>query len=115
MRPSIVVDAPAGAQFCNGGICLMKRLLMVSLVGTLAACQPEPAAEPVAEEAAEAAPVTVANGTPVGTLAVTYADGTEGTAIFNADGTYSDTDADRRSEEHTHELKSLMRNSYAVL
>lgn len=72
----------------------MKRLLMVSLVGTLAACQPEPEAEPVVEEVVEVAPVTVANGTPVGTFAVTYADGTEGTAVINADGTYSDSDAD---------------------
>lgn len=76
----------------------MKRLLMVSLAGTLAgtlaACQPEPAAEPVVEEAAEAAPVTVANGTPVGTFAVTNADGTAGTTVINADGTYTDTDSE---------------------
>ena len=72
----------------------MKRLLMVSLVGTLAACQPEPAEEPVVDDAAEAAPVTVANGVPVGTFAVTNADGTEGTTVINADGTYSDSDAD---------------------
>lgn len=73
----------------------MKKLLMVSLVvGALAACQPEQEAEPVVEEIAEPAPVTVANGTPVGTFAVTNADGTEATAVINADGTYSDSDAD---------------------
>lgn len=72
----------------------MKRLLMVSLVGTMAACQPEPAAEPVAEEATEAAPVTVANGTPVGTFEATAADGSVGTTVINADGTYTDTDSD---------------------
>lgn len=77
----------------------MKRLLMVSLVGmlagTLAACKPEPVAEPVVEETAEAAPVTVANGTPAGTFAVSSADGTAmGTSVLNADGTYSDNGAD---------------------
>lgn len=73
----------------------MKKLLIVSLVGTLAACQPEPAAEPAAEEAAEPAPVTVANGTPAGTFEVTAADGTAGgTSVINADGTYTDSDAD---------------------
>lgn len=69
--------------------------LMIGLVG-LAACNkpaPAPAPEPAAEETVAAAP-TVANGSAPGTYEATAADGTVMTTVINADGTYSDTDAD---------------------
>jgi len=72
----------------------MKKLILLAGITALAACSK---AEAPAEEEAPveaAAPVTVANGTPVGTFTVTAADGTESTAVINADGTYRDTDAD---------------------
>lgn len=68
--------------------------LLVGLVA-LAACSkpaPAPAPEPAAEETA-AAPA-VANGSGPGTYEVVSADGSIGTSIINADGTYSDMDAD---------------------
>lgn len=69
--------------------------LLVGLVG-LAACSkpaPDPAPEPVTEETAAPMP-TAANGSAPGTYEVVAADGTVGTTVLNADGTYADTDAD---------------------
>ena len=74
----------------------MKKLAVVVLVGALAACQSEPAEEPVVQDAPETAAAlpTVANGSGPGTYLVTAADGTQMTAVINADGTYVDTAAD---------------------
>ena len=74
----------------------MKKLAVVVLVGALAACQSEPAQEPVVQDAPETAAAlpTVANGSGRGTYLVTGADGTQMTAVINADGTYVDTAAD---------------------
>ena len=77
----------------------MKRFAVLIGVAALAACNQEaPVAEETAEPAAEA-PVTVANGTPVGTFTVTNADGSTTTATINADGTYADSDADGKVTE----------------
>ncbi|UIP05671.1 hypothetical protein LY632_08080 [Erythrobacter sp. SDW2] len=76
----------------------MKNVLVTPLLVGLvavAACSkpaPAPAPEPAAEETA-AAPA-VANGSGPGTYEVTGEDGSVGTSIINADGTYSDLDAD---------------------
>jgi hypothetical protein len=75
----------------------MKKFATIVGIAMLAACNQGAADAPVAEESAaapEAAAPTVANGSPVGTYAVTAADGTQFTAAINADGTYSDTAAD---------------------
>lgn len=74
----------------------MRMLVIAATSVALAACnQSEPAPE-ATTEAAPAAPApmaTVANGSPAGTYEVTNPDGTVMTAMLNADGTYSDTDA----------------------
>ncbi len=75
----------------------MRRLILALLPLTvLAACSSEPAEEAVTEEpaAAEPAAVTAANGSPVGAYEATAADGTVTTSTLNADGTYTDTDAE---------------------
>lgn len=71
----------------------MKKWMIAACALALAGCQQEPAEEP-APAVEEPAPVTVANGTPVGTFEATAADGTVMTTVINADGTYSDTAAD---------------------
>ena len=71
----------------------MRRLLLVLVPLTiLAACSSEPAEEPVAEETVAA--VTAANGSPAGAYEATAADGTVTTTTLNADGTYTDVDAE---------------------
>lgn len=72
----------------------MKKLVLLAGVAALAACSQAEAPAEQETPTAEAAPVTVANGTPVGTFNVTAADGTESTTVINADGTYHDNDAD---------------------
>ena len=69
-------------------------LTVISSVLALSACSQAEA--PAEEEATveEAAPVTVANGSPAGTFIATAADGSEMTAILNADGTYIDKDSE---------------------
>ncbi|WP_338465868.1 hypothetical protein RXV95_09805 [Novosphingobium sp. ZN18A2] len=71
----------------------MKKLLVLSFVGALAACQQQPAPEPTPTATeTEATPLT-ANGSPPGVYEATSADGTVTTTTINADGTYTDTDA----------------------
>jgi hypothetical protein len=75
----------------------MRRIVLALVPLTiLAACSSEPAEEPVAEEtvAAEASELTAANGSPAGTYEATAADGTVTTTTLNADGTYTDVDAE---------------------
>ena len=70
--------------------------LLLGLAG-LAACSkpaPDPAPEPTAEETTAAATPAVANGSAPGTYEVVAADGSIGTSVINADGTYSDMDAE---------------------
>ena len=72
----------------------MRRIVLALVPLTvLAACSSEPAEEPVAEETV-AAEVTAANGSPVGAYEATAADGTVTTTTLNADGTYTDVDAE---------------------
>lgn len=74
----------------------MKKLIAIASIAALAACQSEPAEEPVAEETVTEAPeaVTVANGSAPGTYEATAADGTVMTTVINEDGTYTDSDAE---------------------
>lgn len=72
----------------------MKKIVIAAGLVVLAACnQAEPAPEPTAE-ATEAAAPTAANGSPAGAYTATAADGTVTTTTLNADGTYTDVDAD---------------------
>ena len=71
----------------------MRKFLIVALAGSaLAACQQQPAPEATPTETA-AAPVT-ANGSPAGAYDATGPDGTVTTTTLNADGSYTDADAD---------------------
>lgn len=74
----------------------MKKLIAIASIAALAACQSEPAEEPVAEETVTEAPetVAVANGSPPGSYEATAADGTVMTTVINEDGTYTDSDAE---------------------
>jgi len=79
----------------------MKRLILIAaLTGALAACNQ------AAEDTDEAAPAETAAATPAatptssaGTYEVTMKDGTKFTSVLNADGTYTDTDADGKTQE----------------
>ena len=77
----------------------MRKIALFVAPLVLAACAQEPAEdttaveEPVAAEP-EAPAMVSANGSGPGTYEVTAADGTVTTAVLNADGTYTDMDAD---------------------
>lgn len=72
----------------------MKKIVIAAGLVALAACnQAEPAPEPT-EAATEAAVPTAANGSPPGAYTATGPDGTVTTTTLNADGTYTDVDAD---------------------
>ena len=72
----------------------MKKLALMAAVAALAACsqqaEDDAATTPIAEAEATTAAAT---GTQPGTYEVTMADGTKGTTVINADGTFVDTDA----------------------
>jgi hypothetical protein len=74
------------------------RTIVLALIPltVLAACSSEPAEEPAVEDtaAAEAAALAAANGSPPGVYEATAADGTVTTTTLNADGTYTDVDAE---------------------
>ena len=70
----------------------MRKLAFVMAPFALAACSSEPAEEVVTEEPAAA--LTAANGSPPGAYEATAADGTVTTTMLNADGTYTDVDAE---------------------
>lgn len=76
----------------------MRKIALFVAPLVLAACAQEPAEEPAATEEpaaeAEAPAMVTANGAGPGTYEVTAADGTVGTTVLNADGTYTDTDAE---------------------
>lgn len=74
----------------------MKRLIVFAGLASLAACnQAEPAPEPTAEATEEAVPeVFTANGSAPGAYEATASDGTVTTSTLNADGSYTDTDAE---------------------
>ena len=71
---------------------MRRSILALVPLTVLAACSSEPAEEPVAEETVAA--VTAANGSPAGAYEATAADGTVTTTTLNADGTYTDVDAE---------------------
>lgn len=77
----------------------MKKLVLLAALAALSACSQkaeeskETAATPT-ETAAPAAPAAAPDSGPApGTYDVKMADGSMGSTIINADGTYSDTDA----------------------
>lgn len=72
----------------------MKKLIALAAVAALAACGERAAEEPAAEDATAAAEATATAEDPAGTYTVKMADGTTGTTVINADGTYVDTDKD---------------------
>jgi len=74
----------------------MKKLIALAAIATLAACGDRTEEAPVAEDTAATAEATTAAMTddPAGTYTVKMADGTTGTTVINADGTYVDTDKD---------------------
>jgi hypothetical protein len=77
----------------------MKKLILVAtLAGALAACgqAAEESDEPAATETAAPAATPTSSA---GTYEVTMADGTKFTSVMNADGTYTDTDADGKTQE----------------
>lgn len=88
----------------------MRSIVLVLSVAALAACSSQPAEEQATEETPVASPApastsagVVANGSPAGAYEVTNADGTVMTTNINADGTYSDVDADGNvTEEGTY-------------
>lgn len=86
----------------------MRRMGWLVAPLALAACAQEPAEEAAEEPAAveeEAPAMVAANGAGPGTYEVTAADGTVTTAILNADGTYTDMDAEGTvTEEGTWEV-----------
>ena len=72
----------------------MKKLIALAAIATLAACgERAEEAAPVETAAPEATAAAVADD-PTGTYTVKMADGTTGTTVINADGTYVDTDKD---------------------
>ena len=73
----------------------MKKLIALAAIAALAACGDREAEAPAAEETTAAADTTTAaaEGTQPGTYTVKMADGSTGTTVINADGTYTDTDS----------------------
>lgn len=73
----------------------MRKLFLAILPLTvLAACSSEPAEEAATEEPVAVEAVTAANGSPAGAYEATAVDGTVTTTTLNADGTYTDVDAE---------------------
>ncbi|MGH6786221.1 MAG: hypothetical protein ACREBO_05280 [Novosphingobium sp.] len=71
----------------------MKHYALLAGIALLAACSQKPAEEPAAIDTAAATEAAAAPTPTAGTYEVTNPDGTTGTTVLNADGTYVDTDA----------------------
>jgi hypothetical protein len=72
----------------------MKKLIALAAVAALAACGDRTEEAPVTETATAEATTAATTDDPAGTYTVKMADGTTGTTVINADGTYVDTDKD---------------------
>ena len=73
----------------------MKKLVLLAALAALAACSREEEEAPAPVETATETPDTMAADTIApGTYDVRMADGTTGTTVISADGTYVDTDAE---------------------
>ena len=79
----------------------MKKLIALAAIATLAACgERAEEATPVDTATAEATTAAMTDD-PAGTYTVTMADGTTGTTVISADGTYVDTDKDGKQIKGT--------------
>ncbi|MGX7952638.1 hypothetical protein ACWPM1_08730 [Tsuneonella sp. HG249] len=79
----------------------MKKLIALAAIATLAACGERAEEAAPAETAAPEATTAAASDDPTGTYTVKMADGTTGTTVINADGTYVDTDKDGKQIKGT--------------
>lgn len=82
----------------------MKKLIVLTAIAALAACgdRTNEAAPPPDTSTATAEATTAAMADdPAGTYTVTMSDGTTGTTVINADGTYVDTDKDGKQMKGT--------------
>ena len=81
----------------------MKKLIALAAIAALAACGDREAEAPAAEDTAATAEADTAamSDDPAGTYTVKMADGTTGTTVINADGTYVDTDKDGKQIKGT--------------
>jgi hypothetical protein len=84
----------------------MKKLALFAAVAALSACNQKAEEAPAATDTAtaEAAPMADAGVTP-GTYDVKGSDGTMGTTLINADGTYVDTGKDGKETKGTYARK----------
>ena len=85
----------------------MKKLVMIAAVAALSACNQKAEEAPAATDTAmaEATPMAANPSTAPGTYTVKMADGTTGTTVINADGTYVDTDKDGKEVRGTFAVK----------
>ena len=74
----------------------MKKLIAMAAIAMLAACGDRDAEAPAAEDTAATAEATTAAMTddPAGNYTFKGSDGSSGTTVINADGTFVDTDAE---------------------
>ena len=80
----------------------MKKLVLIAAMAALSACNERTEEAPAATDSASAmAEATPAADSGVGTYTVKMADGTTGTTVINADGTYVDTDKDGKQMKGT--------------
>lgn len=81
----------------------MKKLALIAAFAALSACsqEAEEPADTTAMEEAVPAETMAMEEDPAGTYDVKMADGTMGTTVINADGTYTDTGADGTTQSGT--------------
>jgi hypothetical protein len=82
----------------------MKKLVLIAAVAALSACSQkadEDATDTAAVETPAPAETMAADTVAPGTYDVKMADGTMGSTVINADGTYTDTDADGKTVSGT--------------
>ena len=79
----------------------MKKLVLIAAVAALSACNERTEVAPAATDSASAMAEATPADSGVGTYTVKMADGTTGTTVINADGTYVDTDKDGKQMKGT--------------
>jgi hypothetical protein len=83
----------------------MKKLALLAAVAALSACNEKAADTPAATDTPAAEATMADAGVTPGTYTVKMADGTTGTTVINADGTYVDTDKDGKEMRGTYARK----------